>query len=68
MPFLFLRRIEKFEFSSAMGSMENWNCLSISLRTVIGLWFILMVILPVNGLRPLRQRRPWGEEVGSPPN
>lgn len=48
-----------------MGSMKSWNLLGFSFRILFGVWFIFMVTWPVNGLRPLRQRRSWGEEVSA---
>ncbi|PIN14800.1 putative E3 ubiquitin ligase [Handroanthus impetiginosus] len=46
-----------------MGQMKSWNFLSILFRILFGLWCIFVVIWPVNGLRPLRQRpRSWGDE------
>lgn len=49
--------------SSQMGSMKSWNLLGFSFRILFGVWFVFVVTWPVNGLRPLRQRRSWGEEV-----
>lgn len=45
-----------------MGSMKSWDFQGFSFRILFGACFIFMVIWPVNGLRPLRQRRSWGEE------
>ncbi|GFP86403.1 transmembrane E3 ubiquitin-protein ligase 1 [Phtheirospermum japonicum] len=43
--------------------MKSLNFLSILFRILFGLLFVFVVIWPVNGLRPLRQRsRSWGEE------
>ncbi|KAG6419497.1 hypothetical protein SASPL_121719 [Salvia splendens] len=42
--------------------MESWNLLRFLFRNLFGVWSILMVMWPVNGFRPLRQRRSWGEE------
>lgn len=43
-----------------MGVMESWKFWGVLLRIGFG---VLVVTWPVSGLRPLRQRRPWGEEV-----
>lgn len=48
-----------------MGSMKSWDFQGFSFRILFGVCFIFMVIWPVNGLRPLRQRRSWGEEVSA---
>ncbi|CAA0816230.1 RING/U-box superfamily protein [Striga hermonthica] len=46
-----------------MGSMRSCNFRSILFRILFGLWFVFVVIQPVKGLRPLRQRpRSWGDE------
>ncbi|GER53318.1 RING/U-box superfamily protein [Striga asiatica] len=43
--------------------MRSWNFRSILFRILFGLWFVFVVIQPVKGLRPLRQRpRSWGDE------
>ncbi|KAG6407057.1 hypothetical protein SASPL_130039 [Salvia splendens] len=43
-----------------MGVMESWNFWGVLFRIGFG---VLVVTWPVSGLRPLRQRRPWGEEI-----
>ncbi|XP_042010758.1 transmembrane E3 ubiquitin-protein ligase FLY2-like [Salvia splendens] len=42
-----------------MGVMKRWNFWGVLFRIGFG---VLVVTWPVSGLRPLRQRRPWGEE------
>lgn len=47
-----------------MGSMKSCDFLGILFRILVGSCVIFVVIWPVNGLRPLRQRpRSWGDEV-----
>ncbi|GER43178.1 RING/U-box superfamily protein, partial [Striga asiatica] len=39
-----------------MGPMRSLNLWSVLLRILFGLWLVFVVVWPVNGLRPLRQR------------
>ncbi|KAL2476736.1 RING/U-box superfamily protein [Abeliophyllum distichum] len=46
-----------------MNPMKSWNFLRVLFRIIFGSWLISGVLLPVNGLRPLRERpRSWGDE------